>query len=44
MIPETEYIALTDNNYVPLTQAQISNTFQLTKTMDHCMQRYFWSI
>ena len=23
-IPETEYIALTDNNYVPLTQAQIS--------------------
>ena len=21
---ETEYIALTDNNYVPLTQAQIS--------------------
>ena len=22
--PETEYIALTDNNYVPLTQAQIS--------------------
>ena len=24
MIPETEYIALTDNNYVPLTQAQIS--------------------
>ena len=24
VIPETEYIALTDNNYVPLTQAQIS--------------------
>ena len=24
MIPETEYIALTDNNYVPLTQVQIS--------------------
>ena len=24
IIPETEYIALTDNNYVPLTQAQIS--------------------
>ena len=23
-IPKTEYIALTDNNYVPLTQAQIS--------------------
>ena len=23
-MPETEYIALTDNNYVPLTQAQIS--------------------
>ena len=23
IIPETEYIALTDNNYVPLTQAQI---------------------
>ena len=23
-IPETEYIALTDNNYVPLTQVQIS--------------------
>ena len=24
IIPETEYIALTDSNYVPLTQAQIS--------------------
>ena len=24
IIPETEYIALTDNNYVPLTRAQIS--------------------
>ena len=24
IIPETEYIALTDNNYVPLTQVQIS--------------------
>ena len=24
IIPETEYIAFTDNNYVPLTQAQIS--------------------
>ena len=24
IIPETEYIALIDNNYVPLTQAQIS--------------------
>ena len=24
IIPETEYIALTDDNYVPLTQAQIS--------------------
>ena len=24
IIPETEYIALTDNNYVPLTQAKIS--------------------
>ena len=24
IIPETEYISLTDNNYVPLTQAQIS--------------------
>ena len=24
IIPETEYIALTDNNYVPFTQAQIS--------------------
>ena len=24
IIPETVYIALTDNNYVPLTQAQIS--------------------
>ena len=24
MIPETEYIALTDNNYIPLTQVQIS--------------------
>ena len=24
IIPETEYIALTDNSYVPLTQAQIS--------------------
>ena len=24
IIPETEYIALTDNNYVPLTKAQIS--------------------
>ena len=24
IIPQTEYIALTDNNYVPLTQAQIS--------------------
>ena len=24
IIPETEYIVLTDNNYVPLTQAQIS--------------------
>ena len=24
IIPETKYIALTDNNYVPLTQAQIS--------------------
>ena len=24
IIPETEYIAPTDNNYVPLTQAQIS--------------------
>ena len=24
IIPETEYIALTDNNYVPLTQAQVS--------------------
>ena len=24
ILPETEYIALTDNNYVPLTQAQIS--------------------
>ena len=23
IIPENEYIALTDNNYVPLTQAQI---------------------
>ena len=25
IIPETEYIALTDNNYVPLTQVQISH-------------------
>ena len=24
IMPETEYLALTDNNYVPLTQAQIS--------------------
>ena len=24
IIPKTEYIALTDNNYIPLTQAQIS--------------------
>ena len=24
IIPETEYIALTDNNYIPLTQVQIS--------------------
>ena len=24
IIPETEYITLTDNNYVPLTQVQIS--------------------
>ena len=24
IIPETEYIALTDNNYIPFTQAQIS--------------------
>ena len=24
IIPDTEYIALTDNNYAPLTQAQIS--------------------
>ena len=24
IIPETEYIAFTDNNYIPLTQAQIS--------------------
>ena len=24
ILPETEYIALTDNNYVPLTQVQIS--------------------
>ena len=24
IIPESEYIALTDNNYVPLTQVQIS--------------------
>ena len=24
IIPQTEYIALTDNNYVPLTHAQIS--------------------
>ena len=24
IMPETEYIALTDNNYIPLTQAQIS--------------------
>ena len=24
IVPETEYIALTDNNYIPLTQAQIS--------------------
>ena len=24
IIPETKYIALTNNNYVPLTQAQIS--------------------
>ena len=24
IIPETEYIVLTDNNYVPLTQVQIS--------------------
>ena len=93
IILETEYIALTDNNYVPLTQVQISlcanigymyyceyahllkkcaehtymstiyydqeseikanqcktivpfgcrqytNTFELTKTMDHCLQR-----
>ena len=103
-IPEIEYIALTDNNYVPLTQMEISlcakigytyyseyahllkkrtehtfmsaiyynqeskikanqcktivtfnntleykildagnisNTFELTKTMDHCLQRCF---
>ena len=29
IIPETEYIALTDNNYVPLTQAQISLCAQI---------------
>ena len=90
IIPETKYIALIDNNYVPLTQVQISlcakigytyyceyayllkkhtehtcmsaiyfdqesdikanqcktivtyiNTFKLTKTLDHCLQRCF---
>ena len=29
IIPETEYIALTDNNYIPLTQVQISLCAQI---------------
>ena len=32
IIPETEYIALTDNNYVPLTQVQISLCAQIGYT------------
>ena len=32
IIPETKYIALTDNNYVPLTQAQISLCAQIGYT------------
>ena len=35
IIPETEYIALTDNNYVPLIQAQISLCAKIGYT-DYC--------
>ena len=35
IIPETEYIALNDNNYVPLTQAQISLCAKIGYT-------YYW--
>ena len=35
IIPETKYIALTDNNYVPLTQAQISLCAKIRYT-DYC--------
>ena len=35
IIPETEYIALTDNNYIPLTQAQISACAKIGYTY-HC--------
>ena len=35
IIPETEYIALTDNNYIPLTQAQISLCAKIGYTY-HC--------
>ena len=35
IIPETECIALTDNNYVPLTQAQISLCAKIGYT-------YYW--
>ena len=35
IIPETEYIALTDNNYVPLTEAQISLCAKIGH-MYHC--------
>ena len=52
IIPETEYIALTDNNYVPLTQAQISlcakigytyYTYLLQKCTEHtCMSAIYY--
>ena len=40
IIPETEYIALTDNNYVPLTQAQISLSAKIGYTY-YCEYAHF---
>ena len=37
IIPETELIALTENNYLPLTQAQISLCAKTCITVDYCM-------
>ena len=44
VILETEYIALTDNNYVPLTQVQICKNAQLLKkhTEHTCMSAIYY--